>query len=82
MPLNRHSTAVHAYSLMRDMKPGEHFDIPWDILKQMEVPREHPLDIVDSRYVIERLQRWLPFDTEVLEDILTKKITFCRADGQ
>jgi hypothetical protein len=63
---------------MRDMKPGERLDIPADTLREMDVPRDDPLDRVDERYIIDKLQRWLPFKTEVLVDILTGKVTFCR----
>ncbi len=66
---------------MRDMKPGERFDIPADVLNDMEVPLDHPLDRMDARYVLDRLQRWLPFDTEILVDAMSGKVTFCRIDN-
>jgi hypothetical protein len=81
VPLRQGSTAVHAYALMRDMKPGERFDIEHDVLRDMDCPRDHVLDVVDAQYVIDKLQQWLPFKTEVLVDILTGKVTFCRAEN-
>lgn len=78
MPLNRHSTAIHAYVLMMEMKPGDQFDIPADTLSDMQVPLDHPLDRMDTRYVVERLQRWLPFKTEVLIYADSGKTTFRR----
>jgi hypothetical protein len=80
MPLNRYSSAVHAWTLMKEMKPGERFDIPSETLQDMTVPLDHPLDRPDARYIIERLQRWLPFRTEVLTEIGGRKVTFCRLD--
>jgi len=81
MPLNRYSSAVHAWTLMKDMKPGERFDIPSETLQDMSVPLDHPLDRADARYIIERLQRWLPFETEVLVYADGRKVTFCRPDS-
>jgi hypothetical protein len=65
---------------MREMKPGECFDIPPETFKDMSVPLEHPLDRPDQAYKIRRLQDWLPFETRVDIDILSGKITFVRLD--
>lgn len=81
MPLSRYSTAVHAWTLMKDMKPGECFDIPSDTLSDMSVPLDHPFDRADAAYKIERIQRWLPFETEVLVYTDGGKVTFCRLNG-
>jgi hypothetical protein len=78
MPLNRYSTAVHAFTLMKEMKPGECFDIPADTLDDMTVPLDHPFDRPDARYKIDRLQRWLPFETEVMVYVDSGTVTFCR----
>ena len=80
MPLNRYSTAVHAWTIMKDMKAGECFDIPADTLKDMRVPLDDPRDMPDARYKIERIQCWLPFKTEVLVYADSGKVTFRRLD--
>lgn len=73
-------TMVHAWTHMSQMGPGQRFDIPIETLEDMDVPLDHPLDRPDVRYKIERLQRWLPFRTEVLTYPDGKKITFVRPD--
>lgn len=80
MPLNRYSSAVHAWTLMKDMKPGECFDIPSDALADMSVPLDHPGDRANAEYKLERIQRWLPFKTEVLVYADGGKVTFRRLD--
>lgn len=80
MPLNRYSSAVHAWTLMKEMKTGECFDIPIDTLNDMSVPLDDPLDRQDAAYKIERLKRWLPFDSEVLVYADGSKVTFRRLD--
>jgi hypothetical protein len=46
----------------------------------MNVPLDHPLDRPDARYKVERLQRLLPFKTEVFIHLDGGKVTFQRLD--